>query len=105
VVPTVLEDLVRLCVELAGYGTCGQRSGAGTGGGDAGTGTGTGTGGNSDRGDSDRGSSGTGPNPPTARGRDALEQEIIRRAVALMSGPGGLASFLRRRELGGRLPG
>ncbi|HEX2823664.1 MAG TPA: DUF222 domain-containing protein [Streptosporangiaceae bacterium] len=103
VVPTVLEDLVRLCVELAGYGTCGQRSGAGTGGGDAGTGTGTG--GNSDRGDSDRGSSGTGPNPPTARGRDALEQEIIRRAVALMSGPGGLASFLRRRELGGRLPG
>jgi hypothetical protein len=105
VVPTVLEDLVRLCVELAGYGTCGQRSGAGTGGGDAGTGTGTGTGGNSDRGDSDRGSSGTGPNPPTARGRDALEQEIIRRAVALMSGPGGLASFLRRRELGGRLGG
>ncbi len=68
--PTVLEDLVRHCLELAGYGTCG-----------------------------------TGPHPPTARGRDALEQEIIRKAVALVSGPGGLASFLRRRTLGGRLGG
>jgi hypothetical protein len=72
--PTVLEDLVRLCVELAGYGPFGPRGGAG-------------------------------PNPPTARGRDALEQQVIGRAVALVSGPGGLASFLRRRELGGRLGG
>ena len=69
--PTVLETLVRLCLELAGYGT-GRASAAG-------------------------------PNPPTARGRDALEQQIIAQAVALVSGPGGLASFLRRRELGGRL--
>jgi uncharacterized protein DUF222 len=45
---------------------------------------------------------------PAARGPDAqdiLEQEIIAKAVALLSGPGGLASFLRRRQLGSRLAG
>jgi len=36
---------------------------------------------------------------------DILEQEIIGKAVALLSGPGGLASFLRRRQLGSRLGG
>jgi hypothetical protein len=35
----------------------------------------------------------------------ALEQAVIGRAVDLVSGPGGLASFLRRRELGARLGG
>ena len=35
----------------------------------------------------------------------ALEQAVIGRAVDLLSGPGGLASFLRRRELGARLGG
>ena len=35
--------------------------------------------------------------------RDILEQEIIAKAVALLSGPGGLASYLRRRQLGSRL--
>jgi hypothetical protein len=43
--------------------------------------------------------------PPTARGRDALERKIIGKAVALVSGPGGLASFLRREQLGARLAG
>jgi len=37
--------------------------------------------------------------------QDILEQEIIGKAVALLSGPGGLASFLRRRQLGSRLAG
>ena len=37
--------------------------------------------------------------------RDALEREIIGKAVDLLSGPGGLASFLRRRVLGARLAG
>jgi hypothetical protein len=37
--------------------------------------------------------------------RAALEQAVIGRAVDLLSGPGGLASFLRRRELGARLGG
>jgi Domain of unknown function (DUF222) len=35
----------------------------------------------------------------------ALEQAVIGRAVDLLSGPGGLASFLRRRQLGARLAG
>jgi hypothetical protein len=42
-------------------------------------------------------------------GRDAawaaLEQAVIGKAVDLLSGPGGLASFLRRRQLGARLGG
>jgi hypothetical protein len=37
--------------------------------------------------------------------REALEQAIVGKAVDLLSGPGGLASFLRRRELGARLDG
>jgi hypothetical protein len=36
---------------------------------------------------------------------EALEQAIIGKAVDLLSGPGGLASFLRRRQLGVRLGG
>jgi hypothetical protein len=43
--------------------------------------------------------------PDTARSQDALEQAIIGTAVDLLSGPGGLASFLRRRQLGARLGG
>jgi hypothetical protein len=71
----VLDELVGLCVELAGHGPgrCGG--------------------------------TGTGPVPPTERGREALEQAIIGKAVELLSGPGGLASFLRRRQLGARLGG
>jgi Domain of unknown function (DUF222) len=37
--------------------------------------------------------------------REVLEQQIIAAAVALLSGPGGLAGFLRRRQLGYRLAG
>ena len=40
-----------------------------------------------------------------ARSEDALVQAIIGTAVDLLSGPGGLASFLRRRQLGARLGG
>jgi len=35
----------------------------------------------------------------------AIEQQVIGKAVDLLSGPGGLASFLRRRQLGARLSG
>jgi hypothetical protein len=35
----------------------------------------------------------------------AIEQAVIGKAVDLLSGPGGLASFLRRRQLGARLSG
>ena len=59
------------------------------------------------------------PEGPTRRGRPdpadfagaadrrqgTLEQAIIEKAVDLLSGSGGLASFLRRRQLGARLGG
>ncbi len=45
------------------------------------------------------------PQQPALRLREALEQQIIGKAVDLLSGPGGLASFLRRRPLGARLGG
>ena len=43
--------------------------------------------------------------PDTALAWEALERAIIGKAVDLLSGPGGLASFLRRRQLGARLGG
>ena len=45
------------------------------------------------------------PGPDTTRAWEALERAIIGKAVDLLSGPGGLASFLRRRQLGARLGG
>src|SRR5712672_3890858 len=70
-----LEDLVRLCVEL------GRLRRAGDGG-------------------------GPGPAAPdTTAAWAALEQAVIGKAVDLLSGPGGLASFPRRRQLGVRLGG
>ena len=74
----VLEDLVRLCVELDRH----RRAG----GGDTAGGPG-------------------GPGTDTTSAWAALEQAVIGKAVDLLSGPGGLASFLRRRQLGARLGG
>ena len=51
---------------------------------------------------------GDGPGAPasgTTAAWAALEQAVIGKAVDLLSGPGGLASFLRRRQLGVRLGG
>ena len=70
-----LEDLVRLCVDWHRRGVRDRDADAGT------------------------------PGPDTGPGREALEQAIIGKAVDLLSGPGGLASFLRRRQLGVRLGG
>jgi len=78
--PGALDDLVRLCVELDWH----RRAAA------AGAGTG--------------GEPGT-PASGTALAWEALEQAIIGKAVDLLSGPGGLASFLRCRQLGARLGG
>ena len=77
--PAALGDLVRLCVELDRL-----RHHRGTGSGDGAQGA---------------------PAPDTTRAWEALEQAIIGKAVDLLSGPGGLASFLRRRQLGARLGG
>ncbi len=96
--PAVLEDLIRLCVQLnrvrhdpGGTGTSGDTgAGGGTGDGDS---------------DSDTGDGPAAPGPDTARAWAALEQAVIGKAVDLLSGPGGLAGFLRRRQLGARLGG
>ncbi|HEU5390150.1 MAG TPA: DUF222 domain-containing protein [Streptosporangiaceae bacterium] len=45
------------------------------------------------------------PGSGSRRSREALKQAIVGKAAALLSGPGGLASFLRRRQLGARLAG
>ena len=87
--PGALDDLVRLCVQLDRL-RHNPRGNAG----DVGPG--------SDNTDD------TGlavPAPDTARAWEALERAVIGKAVDLLSGPGGLASFLRRRQLGARLGG
>ncbi len=107
--PDALDDLVRLCVQLdrlrrhprtgqddtstgTGTGTDGDGTDGGTGTGGDGTGTGA---------DGTGGGQGT-PGPDTTLAWEALERAIIGKAVDLLSGPGGLASFLRRRQLGAR---
>ena len=84
--PGALEDLVRLCVELdrlRHHGGSDSHDDTSTSGGD--------------RQDA--------PAPDTTQAWEALERAIIGKAVDLLSGPGGLASFLRRRQLGARLGG
>ena len=106
--PAVLEDLIRLCVQLDRLRR--HDPAGGTGDGDSDTSGGSscgGTGGDSDT----AGGTGTGtdrqdePAAGTARAWAALEQAVIGKAVDLLSGPGGLAGFLRRRQLGARLGG
>ena len=81
--PAALDDIVRLCVQLDRLRHHGSAGHDGT---DGGGGQGM-------------------PAEDTARAWEALERAIIGKAVDLLSGPGGLASFLRRRQLGARLGG
>ncbi len=74
--PAALDDLVRLCVELDRL----HRSASADDGGST-------------------------PARDTSSAWAALELAVIGKAVELVSGPGGLASFLRRRQLGARLGG
>jgi hypothetical protein len=76
--PGALDDLVRLCVEL-------DRIDHGTAPAD-------------DNGPADA-------QPEGSPSREAIRQAIIGKAVDLLSGPGGLAGFLRTRQLGARLAG
>ena len=80
--PGALDGLVRLCVELSRWD-------------------------NPDPGDTGREQAD--PADPAAApsclSREALERAIIGKAVELLSGPGGLASFLRRQQLGAPLAG
>jgi HNH endonuclease len=84
-VSAVFADLVRLCAELHKLSRRGDLRAAAAG---------------SDR-EGGPGSDGAG----TVISREALEQPIVGKAVDLLSGPGGLASFVRQRQLGLRLAG
>ncbi len=101
--PGALDELVSLCLQYAGHGPhCGVGHDAslpadhdpqahyppsgGSQGGDSATCT-------------------KGPRPPTPQALEMLRHAIIGKAVDLVSGPGGLASFLRTRLLGARLAG
>jgi 5-methylcytosine-specific restriction endonuclease McrA len=93
----VLEELVRFCVELAGHGPgrCTPNPAPDHTAPD-----------HCDPAPAGPGEPLPDPQPlPPGLSRESLEQAVIGRAVALLSGPGGLASFLRRRELGARLGG
>jgi hypothetical protein len=83
-----LDELVRLCVELDKHR---RRPGTDTTSADDAAGG--------------RHGSGQPAGPATSPGWEALERAVIGAAVDLLSGPGGLASFLRRRQLGARLAG
>ncbi|MGH3254604.1 MAG: DUF222 domain-containing protein [Streptosporangiaceae bacterium] len=98
--PGALDGLVRLCVELA-------RLGPGTSPDDMDPGDadpGDADPGGADMGGADRQPAAT-PGRPGSLAREALERAIIGQAVQLLSGPGGLASFLRRHQLGASLAG
>ena len=86
----VMDDLVRLCAELARLNAAEATGSEATG---------------SEATGSEATGSENEPQPPTLRVREALEQQIIGKAVDLLSGPSGLASFLRRRQLGAKLGG
>jgi len=92
--PAAMDDLVRLCVDLD------RLRRHGNGGADAGSDSaahgGTGTGGDGEQ---------DAPIQDSTLAWEAIERAIIGKAVDLLSGPGGLASFLRRRQLGARLGG
>jgi uncharacterized protein DUF222 len=113
-----LDELVRLCVQLDELRRGADNAGAdATGGAD---GAGAEAGGRADatdgadEADGAHGAHGAhgadgrdgarraaGPSPAW----EAIERAVIGKAVDLVSGPGGLASFLRRRQLGARLGG
>jgi hypothetical protein len=96
--PAALEDLVRLCVELNRLGTgTGQPAPDDDGPDDPDDSFP----GGADPDDADRQQAAAAAGPGSMA-REALERAIIARAVALLSGPGGLASFLRRQQLGAR---
>jgi len=86
--PGVLDDLVALCLQLTGHGPgCHPQP------------------------DAAPASNPSSTDPPsglaqlTSMSREAIRQAIIGKAADLLSGPGGLASFLRTRQLGARLAG
>jgi hypothetical protein len=107
--PAALDDLVGLCLQFAGHGPhCGSSphpdpaAQPGQIPGQPGT---VGPVGGPDAAANDDPADLVGPRPPTPQALEMLRHAIIGKAVDLVSGPGGLASFLRTRELGARLAG
>jgi Domain of unknown function (DUF222) len=96
--PGALDDLVRLCLHLAGHGTHCAPPAPGPASPDPA----------SPAGDH---AAATPAAPPaglaqlSGMSREAIQRAIIGKAADLLSGPGGLASFLRTRQLGARLAG
>ncbi len=104
--PAALDDLVGLCLQFAGHGPhCGspQHPDSATQPGPTATqpGAAAPASGPDPAGDAAR----VGPRSPTPQALEMLRHAIIGKAVDLVSGPGGLASFLRTRLLGPRLAG
>ena len=90
--PAALDDLVSLCLQFAGHGPhCGSPQHP-----DPATQPGQTAAQPGFR---------TVPRPPTPQALEMLRHAIIGKAIDLVSGPGGLASFLRTRQLGARLAG
>jgi hypothetical protein len=117
--PAALDDLVRLCVELHRLDHHDPAAPPGPGSGEPETPAGIGqpaaaSGPGDPATNLDQAASGPDGSPaasPLPGGPDhyalleAIRQAIIGKAVDVVSGPGGLASFLRRRQLGARLGG
>jgi hypothetical protein len=108
--PAALDDLVALCLHYAGHGPhCASHPAQA---GQPGTSSPDPAPGRQDGDPRPEGSPGgdgatcpAGPRPPTAEALEMLRHAIIGMAVGLVSGPGGLASFLRTRLAGPRLSG
>ena len=101
--PAALDDLVNLCLQFAGHGPhCGSPQHP-----DPATqpGAAAPAGGPHPACEPGQPEDRTGPPPPTPQALEMLRHAIIGKAVDLVSGPGGLASFLRTRQLGARLSG
>jgi Domain of unknown function (DUF222) len=101
--PAALDDLVSLCLQFAGHGPhCGspQHPDPATQPGAAGP-----AGGSDPACEQGPAEDRAGPRPPTPQALEMLRHAIIAKAIDLVSGPGGLASFLRTRLLGARLAG
>jgi hypothetical protein len=86
--PAALDDLVSLCLQFACHGShCGSQQDA------------------APAAQPGQPEGRTGPRTPTPQALEMLRHAIIGKAIDLVSGPGGLASFLRTRQLGARLAG
>jgi len=100
-----LDELVRLCVLLDRHRRGTNHDGADHDGADSAAGRADATGGADDDGTGGGDRAGQAAGQAPSPGWEAIERAVIGTAVDLLSGPGGLASFLRRRQLGARLAG